>query len=836
MDAQTRVGWKFTVRRAAVLLMLVLVALSGVLGERPAPAAAQTPSTTSLSYQGQVFNNGARFTATCSFQFALYDAATGGNAVGTTQTVDNVSVQDSYFSLQLDFGASPFGGGARYLDLAVKCPPETSFTPMTSRIPLTAVPTALSAPWSGLTGVPANLTFLSSPTACTSGQVAKWNGTTWACGDAAAGGGTTSGWGLKGNAGTDLTTFLGTTDAVSMTFKVNNQTALRLAPGGTSGTDTDTPNVIGGSSRNSVAKGVQGATIGGGGSNISDWGNTVTANFGTVGGGESNTASAQYGTVSGGHRNTASGISSATVGGGTDNTASRDSATVGGGFRNTASGGIATVSGGEHNTASENGAMVGGGWVNTASGSAATVGGGVGNTASGYGATVGGGDDNIASGKWATASGGYTNTVSGERATVGGGSGNKAIGYGATVSGGITNTVSGRFANVGGGYFNTASGYNATVGGGVNNTASSNVATVSGGSGNTATNIAAVVSGGERNTASGGHATVGGGWLNTASFDYTTVSGGSFNKSSSWAATVGGGERNLSSGKWATASGGYTNTVSGERATVGGGSGNKAIAYGATVSGGITNTVSGRFANVGGGGKNTASGESATVGGGVSNTANGDVATVGGGVWNFASGNFATVGGGSSNTASGMYATVGGGSDNYATGRGATIPGGTGASAPLYGQLAYASSMAYTGSDFAGIGGSAQTSVYVLRKLTTDSSLTELYLDGGFNTNPYQRLTLASGRTYAFSILVAAETSGGSQGAGYKIEGVIKNAGGTMSFIGTPTTTVLGEDNSSWDVQVAADDTNKALVIKAIGAASTTIRWVATVRTTEVGY
>jgi len=560
MDAQTRVGWKFTVRRAAVLLMLVLVALSGVLGERPAPAAAQTPSTTSLSYQGQVFNNGARFTATCSFQFALYDAATGGNAVGPTQTVDNVSVRDSYFSLQLDFGASPFGGGARYLDLAVKCPPETSFTPMTSRIPLTAVPMALSAPWSGLTGVPTNLSFLSSPTTCKDGQVAKWNSTAsaWACGEVYAGSDTASSWNLNGNLGiTPATNFLGTTDAVSMTFKVNNQTALRLSPGGASGTDT--PNVIGGYSGNSVAKGVKGATIGGGGRADEHGVNTVTADYGTVGGGYNNTAS--------------------------------------------------------------------------------------------WGDTVGGGYNNNAY-SWSD---------------------------GSAASGG------------------------STVGGGTNNTASGN--------------------------------------------------GGS---------TVGGGKINTASGYWAT---------------------------------------------IGGGGHNTASNEASTVGGGGNNTASGSVATIGGGGYNIASGDWAT------------------------------IPGGYKAAASLYGQLAYASG-SFTGLCCDAQGrGDAQTSVYVLRQITTALTPTELYLDGGYESpNPNQRLTLASGRTYAFSILVAAETSGGSQGAGYKIEGVIKNAGGTMSFIGTPTTTVLGEDNSSWDVQVAADDTNKALVIKAIGAASTTIRWVATVRTTEVGY
>jgi hypothetical protein len=47
---------------------------------------------------------------------------------------------------------------------------------------------------------------------------------------------------------------------------------------------------------------------------------------------------------------------------------------------------------------------------------------------------------------------------------------------------------------------------------------------------------------------------------------------------------------------------------------------------------------------------------------------------------------------------------------------------------------------------------------------------------------------------------------------------------------------VLGEDDSAWDATVEADNTNDALVIKVTGSASATIRWVATVRTTEAGH
>ena len=48
--------------------------------------------------------------------------------------------------------------------------------------------------------------------------------------------------------------------------------------------------------------------------------------------------------------------------------------------------------------------------------------------------------------------------------------------------------------------------------------------------------------------------------------------------------------------------------------------------------------------------------------------------------------------------------------------------------------------------------------------------------------------------------------------------------------------TTVGEDVAGWDATVEADDVNGALAIKVTGTAGITIRWVATVRTTEVTY
>ncbi|MGB2986652.1 MAG: tail fiber domain-containing protein [Phycisphaerae bacterium] len=112
--------------------------------------------------------------------------------------------------------------------------------------------------------------------------------------------------------------------------------------------NTTSPNLIGGYSGNVVTPGVVGATISGGGK--SGFPNSVTGDFGTVGGGQGNTASDSHSTVGGGLYNNATGPHS-TVGGGEANHATAGYSTVGGGALNTAGGQQSTVPGGWGNRA-----------------------------------------------------------------------------------------------------------------------------------------------------------------------------------------------------------------------------------------------------------------------------------------------------------------------------------------------------------------------------------------------------------------------------------------------------------------------------------------------------
>lgn len=260
-------------------------------------------------------------------------------------------------------------------------------------------------------------------------------------------------WKASGNAGTTAGThFLGTTDNVALELKANSVRALRVEPNA-----SNAPNLIGGAPVNSVASGVVGATIGGGGAgsfNGTAITNVVQAHFGVIGGGGANgiKSGATNSVIAGGYLNVISNNAAfATVGGGLANGAGTNAATVAGGYYNLASGFESTVAGGE---------------ANLASGTASFVGGGVTNIASGFEAVVAGGELNDATGAIAFVGGGYFNAASGYGAVVVGGFANGAVGVNSTVAGGESNIASNSVSTVGGGYYNGATGQGATVPGG----------------------------------------------------------------------------------------------------------------------------------------------------------------------------------------------------------------------------------------------------------------------------------------------------------------------------------------------------------------------------------
>lgn len=125
-----------------VVMGLVSCALAGV-------AQAQ-PLQTMFSYQGGLRESGTPSTGTYDLRFRLYTASSGGSQVGSTLCVDNLSVTDGRFTVDLDFGAQ-FAGQRRWLEVDVRrdtglgCGNGTGFTLLTPRQEVLAAPNAVFA-------------------------------------------------------------------------------------------------------------------------------------------------------------------------------------------------------------------------------------------------------------------------------------------------------------------------------------------------------------------------------------------------------------------------------------------------------------------------------------------------------------------------------------------------------------------------------------------------------------------------------------------------------------------------------------------------------------------
>ncbi|MCA9975842.1 MAG: hypothetical protein KC413_08830, partial [Anaerolineales bacterium] len=102
------------------------------------------PLGTTFTYQGELEDAAGAANGTYDFSFRLLDGPDPGtaNQVGSPVAVNNVAITDGIFTIELDFGASPFTGDARWLEISVARDGDTPTT-LTPTQPLTAVPYAL---------------------------------------------------------------------------------------------------------------------------------------------------------------------------------------------------------------------------------------------------------------------------------------------------------------------------------------------------------------------------------------------------------------------------------------------------------------------------------------------------------------------------------------------------------------------------------------------------------------------------------------------------------------------------------------------------------------------
>jgi hypothetical protein len=430
-------------------------------------------------------------------------------------------------------------------------------------------------------------------------------------------------------------------------------------------------------------------------------------------------------------------------------------------------------------------------------------------------------------GSQSVASGGYT--------VIGGGDGNTNTGYAGTIAGGVNNSVGYNWGFVGGGSQNTSSGQNSSLAGGLNNTANGYYASILGGAYNNAGVNTTVTT--QTTTATGvtaGVATV------TLSSANASIKVGQFITSSSGA---------IPSYVYVAAISSTTLTLSvNAQSTIGSAITLNFYSPTMTVAGGSYNTASGAFSFVGGGGAifssngNTASGDWSFVGGGYKNTASGAGSFVGGGGFytgNFTSGNTAsgdasTIVGGMNQTAPGFAAFIGGGQNNYANGTlSSVLGGGYGLTRTVVGNTIFPASNSPFGTY---TGGQSQAGLLILARQTTDNTATILASDSNTPGTTNQLALPVNSAFFVKGSVVAGVTAGGNSKA-WTFECVIKKgAANSATLVGTPIVNVVAQDSgaSAWTIAITSG--TDTLTVTVTGQASTTIRWVCKIETTEMTF
>ena len=446
---------------------------------------------------------------------------------------------------------------------------------------------------------------------------------------------------------------------------------------------------------------------------------------------------------------------------------------------------------------------------------------------------------------WQTSRSAANQVASGQVSFVGGGFGNKATGYASVVTGGYGNTESNQ-GFVGGGSSNTQGGIYGAIVGGSQNTLGSNA-------------YSSIIGAGYQNNAQGYFSSVLGGTLNsTTSGSAVTTQSSTMNGTT--AVTLSGSNASIKVGQLVTGTyipfpNCYVAAISGTSLTLSqaaSGSGTSTLSFytphGVVVGGG-NNQATGSYSFIGGGGdagtaanRNVASGAWSVVVGGWNNTASGEASFIGGGgsygggpggsvasalgssvlggYGNFASGAHASVLAGGNNTASGIYSAAIGG--YYQTTRGIT-------GITVFGSR----------SSFGSTNGQAQNAIFTFSRQTTDATASVLTCDSSTTPSGINQVIMPNNSAYTFRGEVVSGVTGGGNSKSWTIEGLIKRGANAASttLVGSTVTSMFADVGAAtWTIALSADTTNGGLAVTFTGQASTTIRTVCQIRTTEMTY
>src|SRR5215831_10579296 len=105
--------------------------------------------TTAFTYQGRLNVGATPANGMYDFLFEAFDAASAGIGVGPTVSVTAVGVTNGLFTVQVDLGASPFNGPARWLQINVSTNGAGSYSALSPRQPLSPAPCSIYANTAG---------------------------------------------------------------------------------------------------------------------------------------------------------------------------------------------------------------------------------------------------------------------------------------------------------------------------------------------------------------------------------------------------------------------------------------------------------------------------------------------------------------------------------------------------------------------------------------------------------------------------------------------------------------------------------------------------------------
>jgi hypothetical protein len=133
--------------------------------------------------------------------------------------------------------------------------------------------------------------------------------------------------------------------------------------------------------------------------------------------------------------------------------------------------------------------------------------------------------------------------------------------------------------------------------------------------------------------------------------------------------------------------------------------------------------------------------------------------------------------------------------------------------------------------------GAIQGGLHVLYVNTTDATAVALSTSNSAASTTNQ-IILPNNSAFAFhGTIVARQKAGdGTASAAWKVEGLIRREGSAGTTVLVNSATTVLDNTPGWGMALSADTTNGGLKVEATGAASTNIRWVATIHTSEVTY